>query len=42
MAWYEGYTSLVFDRNYIVGFTLVTLCYGLVLERLLRGRLLYV
>lgn len=42
MAWYEGYTSLVFDKNYVIIFTLVTLCYGLVLERLLRGRLLYV
>ena len=41
MAWYEGYSSLVFDKNYVIGFTLVMLCYGLVLERLLRGRLLY-
>jgi capsular polysaccharide transport system permease protein len=39
-AYYEGYNSLILDRSYVVGFGLVMLFSGLVLERALRGHLL--
>ena len=41
-AWYENYTSLILDREYVIGFTVLTIFIGLGLERLLRGRLMYV
>lgn len=38
-AYYEGYGGLL-DKSYLIGFGIVTLCAGLLLERLVRGRLL--
>ena len=40
MAYFDGYTSTVFDKVYLLGFGLISLLLGLVMERLLRGRLL--
>lgn len=39
-AYYEGYGALTLDKFYAVGFAVVCLFAGLVLERLVRGRLL--
>ena len=41
-AWFEGYSSLLLDRTYVISFAIYTIFLGLVLERLLRGRVLYV
>lgn len=39
-AYYEGYGGNFLDKNYLIGFGLVFLFLGLLLERLVRGRLL--
>ncbi len=39
-AYYEGYGNLVLDRGYVIGFGLVALFLGLLLERSMRGHLL--
>lgn len=39
-AYYEGYGGLVLDRPYVVGFGLVTVFLGLLLERAMRGHVL--
>jgi capsular polysaccharide transport system permease protein len=39
-AYYEGYGSGYLDREYMIGFALFNICLGLLLERLVRGRLL--
>lgn len=39
-AYYDGYNSSVLDKTYLIGFGLTSLVIGLVMERLLRGRLL--
>ena len=41
-AYYEGYGNLVLDRGYVIGFGLVTVFLGLLLERAMRGHLLAV
>lgn len=41
IAWFESYSSSVFDYQYVLGFATVTLFLGLSMERLFRGRLLY-
>ncbi len=40
LAYYDGYTSSVLDKVYLLAFGSVSLLLGLVMERLLRGRLL--
>lgn len=39
-AYYEGYGEHLLDRTYTIGFGVVTLALGLILERLLRGHVL--
>jgi capsular polysaccharide transport system permease protein len=39
-AYYEGYGSDVISKGYMIGFVLITLFAGLVLERLTRGKIL--
>jgi len=39
-AYYEGYGATVLDRRYMITFALMCLSLGLLLERLVRGRLL--
>lgn len=39
-AYYEGYGDTFLDRRYLIGCALANLCAGLLLERLIRGRLL--
>jgi capsular polysaccharide transport system permease protein len=39
-AYFEGYHSLILDKYYVVGVALATIFMGLLLERLLRGRIL--
>jgi capsular polysaccharide transport system permease protein len=39
-AYYEGYSGLFLDKTYVVGTALILLSIGLLLERLLRGKLL--
>ncbi|MGO8976262.1 MAG: ABC transporter, partial [Steroidobacteraceae bacterium] len=39
-AYYEGYGSSVLDRGYVIGFGIVTVFLGLLLERAMRGHLL--
>jgi capsular polysaccharide transport system permease protein len=39
-AYFEGYGALTLDKSYTVGYGVVTLFSGLLLERLVRGRLL--
>jgi capsular polysaccharide transport system permease protein len=39
-AYYEGYGATILDRRYVITFALICLCVGLLLERLVRGRLL--
>ncbi|MGO8973329.1 MAG: ABC transporter permease [Steroidobacteraceae bacterium] len=39
-AYYEGYGSMVLDRSYVIGFGVVTVFLGLLLERAMRGHLL--
>lgn len=39
-AWFSGYHSMLLDKAYVVTFGLFTICGGLVLERLMRGRVL--
>jgi capsular polysaccharide transport system permease protein len=39
-AYYEGYGANVLDRRYLISFALVCLCFGLLSERLVRGKLL--
>lgn len=41
MAWFEGYTSSIFDARYLMSFILVSAFAGLGLERCFRGRMLY-
>ena len=38
-AYYEGYGDGFLDRTYLVSFGAITLCFGLLLERLVRGKL---
>jgi capsular polysaccharide transport system permease protein len=40
-AYYDGYGSSILDRPYLVSFAAVTLFFGLALERLARGKILY-
>ena len=39
-AYYEGYGSGFLDKEYLIGFSLFSICLGLLLERFIRGRLL--
>jgi len=39
-AYYEGYGGLILDRTYVIGFALLTIFLGLMLERAMRGHLL--
>ena len=39
-AYYEGYGGLVLDRPYVIGYACVTIFFGLLLERAMRGHLL--
>jgi capsular polysaccharide transport system permease protein len=39
-AYYEGYGDSYLDKSYLIGYGTICLCYGLLLERLVRGRLL--
>ena len=39
-AYYAGYGGIVLDKAYIIEFALVSLLFGLLIERLFRGRLL--
>ncbi len=39
-AYYDGYGAIVLDKTYLIAFALVTLFFGLALERLVRGKLL--
>jgi capsular polysaccharide transport system permease protein len=39
-AYYEGYSASFLDKSYIIAFALLTLSTGLLLERVVRGRLL--
>jgi capsular polysaccharide transport system permease protein len=39
-AYYEGYGSGFLDKEYTIGFAAFNVCLGLLLERLVRGRLL--
>jgi capsular polysaccharide transport system permease protein len=39
-AYYEGYGDGYLDKGYLLGWGISTVCLGLVLERLVRGRLL--
>ena len=39
-AYYDGYGGLVLDRGYVIGFGVVTLFLGLLLERAMRGTFL--
>jgi capsular polysaccharide transport system permease protein len=39
-AYFEGYHSLILDKYYVCGMALVTIFVGLLLERLVRGRIL--
>jgi capsular polysaccharide transport system permease protein len=39
-AYYEGYGSMVLDRGYVIGFGVMTVFLGLLLERAMRGHLL--
>jgi capsular polysaccharide transport system permease protein len=39
-AYYDGYGSLVLDRGYVIGYGIVAVFFGLLLERALRGYLL--
>ncbi len=38
-AYYDGYGNGILDKSYLTIFSAVTLCLGLVLERLVRGKL---
>jgi len=40
VAYYEGYTTELLSRKYVLGFATVLLWLGLVFERLIRGRLM--
>lgn len=39
-AYYEGYGAAILDKTYLVSFAVVTLFVGLMLERLVRGKML--
>lgn len=39
-AYYEGYGDSYLDKGYLIGYGAICLCFGLLLERLVRGRLL--
>jgi capsular polysaccharide transport system permease protein len=39
-AYYEGYGGLVLDRGYVIGYAVVTIFLGLLLERTIRGHIL--
>ena len=39
-AYYEGYGAIILDKTYLISFAIVTLFFGLALERLMRGKLL--
>ena len=39
-AYYEGYGTTILDKSYLVGFGAITLCLGLGLERLVRGKMM--
>jgi capsular polysaccharide transport system permease protein len=39
-AYYDGYGSIVLDRSYVIGYALVAIFLGLLLERAMRGHLL--
>jgi capsular polysaccharide transport system permease protein len=39
-AYYEGYGNSYLDKGYMIGWALACLCLGLLLERLVRGKLL--
>jgi capsular polysaccharide transport system permease protein len=39
-AYYEGYGATMLDKTYLISFSIVTLFFGLVLERLMRGKIL--
>jgi capsular polysaccharide transport system permease protein len=39
-AYYEGYGSAILDKSYLIAFALCSLCIGLGLERLVRGKLM--
>jgi capsular polysaccharide transport system permease protein len=39
-AYYEGYGAAILDKTYLVCFAVVTLFVGLMLERLVRGKML--
>jgi capsular polysaccharide transport system permease protein len=39
-AYYEGYGSLVLDRAYVIGFGVLMMFLGLLLERAMRGYVL--
>jgi capsular polysaccharide transport system permease protein len=39
-AYYEGYGDSYLDKYYVIGYGAFCLCFGLLLERLVRGRLL--
>jgi capsular polysaccharide transport system permease protein len=39
-AYYEGYGNAYLDKGYMIGWALSCLCIGLLLERLVRGKML--
>jgi capsular polysaccharide transport system permease protein len=39
-AFYEGYGTVVLDKTYMIQFSVVCLLFGLIIERLFRGKLL--
>ena len=39
-GYYEGYGNLVLNRPYVIAFGLTTVCFGLLLERAMRGYIL--
>jgi capsular polysaccharide transport system permease protein len=39
-AYYEGYGTSMLDKTYLISFAIVTLFLGLVLERLIRGKIM--
>jgi capsular polysaccharide transport system permease protein len=39
-AYYQGYGASILDKSYLVAFGAITLCVGLALERLVRGRMM--
>jgi capsular polysaccharide transport system permease protein len=39
-AYYEGYGAAMLDKTYLISFSIVVLFLGLVMERLMRGKIM--